>query len=61
MLLPDVGIWCNSLVCGNHTQHVLHHDIPPCFCPFCAIPTFLLFLLKLFIHFYILQFASAGV
>ena len=19
MLLPDVGIWCNSLVCGNHT------------------------------------------
>ena len=30
MLLPDVGIWCNSLVCGNHTQHVLHHGIPPC-------------------------------
>ena len=28
MLLPDVGIWCNSIVCGFHTQHVLHHDIP---------------------------------
>ena len=40
MLLPDVGIWCNSLVCENHAQHVLHHDILSCFCPFCAIPTF---------------------
>ena len=25
-------------MCGNRTQHVLHRDIPSCFCPFCAIP-----------------------
>ena len=43
---------CGSLVCGNHTQHVLHHDIPSCFCPFCAIPTLLLFFEKIIILFW---------
>ena len=55
-MLPDVGIWCNTLVCGNHTANTSPHDIPSCFCPFCAIPTSLLFFQKIFILFYFLYF-----
>ena len=29
MLLPDVGIWCNTLVFRNHTQQILHHMTSP--------------------------------
>ena len=29
MLLPDVGMWCNTLACGNHTQQILHHMTSP--------------------------------
>ena len=28
-MLPDVGIWCNILVCRNHTQQILHHMTSP--------------------------------
>ena len=28
-MLPDVGIWCNTLVCRNHTQQILHHMTSP--------------------------------
>ena len=28
-MLPDVRIWRNIFVCGNHTQHVLHHMTSP--------------------------------
>ena len=28
-MLPDVEIWCNVLVCGNHTQQILHHMTSP--------------------------------
>ena len=37
-------------MCGNRTQHLLHRDIPSCFCPFCAIPTFLLFYTYIIIY-----------
>ena len=36
----------------THSTYLIHHDIPSCFGPFCAIPTSLLFFQKIFILFY---------